>query len=378
MTRHFGDAAQEHYLGLMSGTSQDGIDAVLAEFDDGRFVRVMQHHSGHYAPALRAELVDLSREATPVTLSRYAALDRQVADAFAQTALELIEKAGVDRKTIRAIGSHGQTVFHDALGAQSSLQLGDPSRIAVRTGLPVVADFRRADVALGGQGAPLLPVFHHALFASADEPRAVLNLGGIANLTLLPDAQAARVIGFDCGPASCLMDDWIERHSGHSFDAEGRWAASGQVLPDLLARCLAEPFFAQPPPKSTGRGLFNLAWVQVRDPALKEHAAADVQRSLAELTTQAVADALQRNAPQMRRLLVCGGGVRNDFLMTRLRDLLPEQQVQTTTERGLDAQHVEASAFAWLACRRLRGEAGNLPSVTGASRAAVLGGVFAP
>lgn len=368
----------ERYLGLMSGTSQDGIDAVLAGFENGLFKRVIAHHTGYYEPALRAELIELSRESTPVTLARYAGLDRRVADAFADTAIALIRQAGIARDTVRAIGSHGQTVFHDAVDVQSSLQLGDPSRIAVRTGLAVVADFRRADVALGGQGAPLLPVFHHAMFADATEPRAVLNLGGIANLTLLPDANPASVIGFDCGPASCLMDEWIERHQGHRFDDQGDWAAGGRLLPELLDRCLQEPYFALPPPKSTGRGLFHLAWLEARDAALARHTPQDVQRTLAELTASSVADALRKHEPQIRQLRVCGGGVRNRFLMSRLSALLPKVSVRSTTEFGLDAQHVEAAAFAWLACRRLRDEPGNLPSVTGASRAAVLGGLYAP
>lgn len=373
-----GPAPIERYLGLMSGTSQDGIDAVLAEFQDGRFLGVVAHHTGAYPPRLRAELIELSRESTPVLLARYAELDRRVADAFAETALGLIERAALPCDAIRAIGSHGQTVFHDAIGARSSLQLGDPSRIAVRTGLSVVADFRRADVALGGQGAPLLPVFHHALFASAVEARAVLNLGGIANLSLLPDADPAHVVGFDCGPASCLMDEWIERHVNRRFDDQGAWAAAGTLLPELLDACLAEPYFALPPPKSTGRGLFHLDWLQARDPTLGRYATVDVQRTLAELTARSASESLNRHAPATARLLVCGGGVRNGFLMSRLRSLLPLVTIESTTEHALDAQHVEAAAFAWLACRRLRGETGNLPSVTGASRAAVLGGLYAP
>lgn len=365
-------------MGLMSGTSQDGIDAVLAEFRDGRFVRVLASHTGHYASSLRAELIELSREATPVSLARYAQLDRAVADAFADTALELIQKTRAKRETIRAIGSHGQTVFHDATGIGNSLQIGDPSRIAIRTGLAVVADLRRADVALGGQGAPLLPVFHHALFADAHEPRAVLNLGGIANLTLLPDARAEHVRGFDCGPANCLMDEWIERHRGESCDRDGAWASSGVVEDDLLRACLAEPYFDLPIPKSTGRGLFNLDWVQARDARLQQRAPANVQRTLCELTASSVASALLRQAPETRTLVVCGGGTRNVFLMSRLRALLPQVRVEDSSVRGLDPQAVEASAFAWFACRRLRGETGNLPSVTGASRPAVLGGIFSP
>ena len=362
----------------MSGTSQDGIDAVLAEFKDGLFHRVLAAHTGHYAPALRLELIELSREATPISLARFAALDRAVADAFADTVNALLAQASVEPSAIRALGSHGQTVFHDAVQIQNSLQLGDPSRIAARTGLTVVADFRRADVALGGQGAPLLPVFHHAIFATADEPRAVLNLGGIANLTLLPGFDAAQVRGFDCGPASCLMDEWIERHQGKPFDLDGAWAASGEVETDLLQACLREPFLARPIPKSTGRGLFNLAWLETLDSNLAVRAPANVQRTLCELTARSVCDALLEHAPSTRRLIVCGGGVRNGFLMSCVRELLPGISVQSAMDFGLDPQWVEASAFAWLACRRLRGEPGNLPSVTGARRSAVLGGIFSP
>jgi anhydro-N-acetylmuramic acid kinase len=368
----------ELHVGVMSGTSQDGIDAVLARFENGSFREVVARHTGRYAPALRDELIELSREATPVLLARYAQLDRAVADAFAETVLALLDQSGVDRAKVRALGSHGQTVFHDPVGAQNSLQLGDPSRIAVRTGLTVVADFRRADVALGGQGAPLLPIFHHACFARADEPRAVLNLGGIANLTLLPDVATDHVRGFDCGPANCLMDEWIERHRALSHDRDGAWAASGSVLEDLLQACLQEPYFGRPIPKSTGRGLFNLDWLASRDPKLDARDATDVQRTLCELTAQSIAGALRREAPATRRLIACGGGVRNGFLMRCLAAALPGAIVESTADHGIDPQDVEASAFAWLACRRLRGEPGNLPSVTGASRAAALGGVFRP
>ncbi len=362
----------------MSGTSQDGIDAVLAEFSDGRFVRVLASHAGRYAPELRGELVELSREATPVSLARYAELDRAVADAFAETALVLIERTDAGPGAIRAIGSHGQTVFHDAVKIGNSLQLGDPSRIAIRTGLTVVADFRRADVALGGQGAPLLPVFHHAQFADSVEPRAVLNLGGIANLTLLPDMDPGKVRGFDCGPANCLMDEWIERHLQRACDLDGEWAASGALDEDLLRACLLEPYFELGIPKSTGRGLFNLAWLESRDARLDRRTPENVQRSLCELTASTVATALRRHAPRTKRLIACGGGTRNRFLMSRLRTLLPEMVVEDSAVHGLDPQAVEASAFAWLACRRLRGETGNLPTVTGALRATSLGGIYAP
>lgn len=378
MKRDLGVPTAERYLGLMSGTSQDGIDAVLTEFEDGRFKAVLASHTGHYDPALRAALIELSREATPLSLARFAELDRGVADAFADTALELLRVHSIDPTSIRALGSHGQTVFHDAVHIGNSLQLGDPSRIAARAGLAVVADFRRADMALGGQGAPLLPVLHHALFAHEQEQRAVLNLGGIANLTLLPDCDPGRVRGFDCGPASCLMDEWIERHRGQLFDADGIWAASGRIDAQLLSRCLTEPYFSAPIPKSTGRGLFNLDWVAARDADLAQRDAADVQRTLCELSARTVAEALLQHAPATRRLIVCGGGVRNGFLMSRIRQLMPGIAIDSAAQHGLDPQWVEACAFAWLACRRLRREPGNLPSVTGARRAAVLGGLYMP
>lgn len=370
---------RERYVGLMSGTSQDAIDAVLATFDDGRFVRVESRHSSSYPAALRAELVELSREATPVSLARFATLDRSVADAFADTALALLAGAGVAPGDIRAIGSHGQTIFHDPKGAQSSLQIGDPSRIAARTGIAVVGDFRRADVALGGQGAPLLPAFHHAVFADDADPRAVLNLGGIANLTLLPDADPAKVRGFDTGPANCLMDEWIERHFGRRYDAAGVLASTGAIDVDLLAACLADPFLALPPPKSTGRGQYHLGWVErIAGKRLDLLAPRDVQRTLCEFTVISVTDQLRRTQPSTRSLFVCGGGVMNDFLMKRLAQALPGVAVRTSADVGLDPQAVEGAGFAWFACRRMRGETASLPGVTGASRPARLGGIFAP
>jgi len=369
----------ERAIGLISGTSQDGIDAVLAEFEDGRWRRLVATHSGAYPPAIRARLLALGYEHTAVTLAEYAELDRAVADAFAETALSLLEIAGVEAASVRALGSHGQTVFHDAGQVGNSLQIGDPSRIAARTGIVTVADFRRADVALGGQGAPLLPVFHHALFADGDaQPRAVLNLGGIANLTLLPGADAAAVRGFDCGPANGLMDEWAEAQLGTRYDADGAYAASGKVNVPLLNTLLADPYFARAAPKSTGRGYFHLGWVRARWPTLDALPAADVQRTLCELTARSAMDAVHAALPQARELLVCGGGVRNGFLMQRLRALAPQLQVESTETRGLHPDWVEAAAFAWLALQRLDRRAGSLPGVTGARRAAVLGGVFAP
>ncbi len=367
---------RENFIGVMSGTSQDGIDAVLAFFDSGKFAGVRAHYVGRYEPELRSDLLELSREATPVSLAHYALLDRRVADAFSLTIERLLEQAMLSAGDVVAIGSHGQTVFHDAAQIGNSLQLGDPSRIAARCGIPVVADFRRADMALGGQGAPLLPIFHHAIAASALEPRAVLNLGGIANLTLLPDLDVSRVTGFDCGPASCLMDEWTERHLGQAFDAEGQWAAGGSVENDLLNKLMLENYLVLPPPKSTGRGLFNLAWLEARDADLHRRNSQNVQATLAEFTARCVEQGLKHYAPATKRLFVCGGGVGNRHLFSRITELLAPVTVETVDALELDPQQVEASAFAWLACRRLKQLPGNIPSVTGASRGAILGGIF--
>jgi len=372
-----GAAASGLYLGLISGTSMDGVAAVLAEFKYGRYAGLRAASNTVYDPALRARLLELAGSDSAVSLRELASLDTAVAKAFAQAALDLLTTAGVRADQVRAIGSHGQTVFHDtARQPWATLQLGDPSHIAARTGLTTVADFRRKDLALGGQGAPLLPVFHHALFADAAEPRAVLNLGGIANLTFLPGLAVAEVRGFDTGPGNGLMDEWSERQLGKPYDPDGAYAASGTPVPDLLAALLADPYFAQSPPKSTGRSSFNLAWARTRYPRLDQLAPPDVQASLAELTAQSVAADLRRHAPATRRLLVCGGGVRNGHLIARLRAVLPDCAVQATDAQGLDAEWVEAAAFAWLAMRTLENLPGNLPGVTGAERETVLGGIY--
>lgn len=367
------------YIGLMSGTSADAIDAVLIECEATRFVRVAAAVSGSYPPALRHSLLQLARDGGGIPLEALAELDAAVAEAFAETALRLLHETGLDTADICAIGSHGQTVFHRGGSHPLTLQIGDGGRIAERCGMTVVADFRRRDVALGGQGAPLVPAFHHALYADATEARAVLNLGGIANLTLLPDAGTAQVRGFDTGPANSLLDEWCLHHHGRPHDDDGRWAAQGHVDEALLEALLADPYFALPPPKSTGRGDFHVAWARQRDPRIDRLAAADVQASFAELTARTIAEALRRTQPQTQRLLVCGGGVRNGDLMRRLAQQLGSGvSIESTQARGLDPQHVEAAAFAWLAMRTLARLPGNLPGVTGARRETVLGAVYAP
>ena len=365
-------------VGLMSGTSLDAIDAAACAFGPGGQWRgLLGTHSQPYPKELRAELLELQRAPdTAISLRTWARLDQAVGAAFADAATQLMRKLPAETSPV-AIGSHGQTVFHDPVGLRTTTQLGDPSLIAAATGIRTVADFRRADMALGGQGAPLVPAFHHAVFAGT-APRVIANIGGIANITILPDEDPRHCFGFDTGPGNALLDDWVLRHRGEALDRDGAWGASGKLDGDLLAACLGDPYFALPPPKSTGRDYFNLAWLHTHGD-ITALPAADVQRSLGELTVESLAEAVERHAPQGSELWVCGGGARNGWLMARLRQrLAPAMSVQTTASLGLDPAWIEAAAFAWLAWRTINGLPGNLPSVTGASRPAVLGGIFAP
>jgi len=365
---------RERFVGLMSGTSADGVDAVVAVFENGRYSGLQGAFHIDYPAALRSRLLALgSSESMALSLKEFASLDAQVADVFAEAALSVLRSAGLAPDDISAVGSHGQTVFHDPRGAQSSLQIGDPNRIAARVGRPVVADFRRADIALGGQGAPLVPAFHHAVFATT-ETRTIVNIGGIANVTWLPGLETGAVRGFDCGPGNGLMDAWIQKVRGSAYGEDGRLAASGRARPTLVDAWLRDPYFSAPPPKSTGRAQFNLDWAQRLAPEnLGKLAPSDVQSSFCELTARSIIDAL---APGSRRALVCGGGARNLHLMERLQTLAPGVRFETTDGYGLPPEWVEATAFAWLARRRLLGEPGNLPAVTGAQCASPLGAVY--
>lgn len=367
-------SSRERFVGLMSGTSADGVDAVVAVFDNGRYSGLQGAFHLDYPAALRTRLLVLgSSDSTALSLKELATLDAQVADAFAEAALSALRSAGLAPDDISAVGSHGQTIFHDPRGVQSSLQIGDPNRIAARIGRPVVADFRRADIALGGQGAPLVPAFHHAVFAAV-EPRTIVNIGGIANVTWLPGLEAHAVRGFDCGPGNGLMDAWIQKVRGIAYDEDGRMAASGRARPALVEALLKDAYFAAAPPKSTGRAQFNLEWAQrLAGEPLGKLAPADVQSSFCELTARSIIDAL---APGSLRALVCGGGARNLYLMERLQTLAPGVRFETTDRYGLPPEWVEAAAFAWLARRRLLGEPGNLPAVTGAQCATPLGAIY--
>ncbi len=357
------------YVGLMSGTSLDGADAVLVDFS-GAAPRILASATVGFEPALRAELLALNSPGTD-EIDRAGRTGNALAEAYARAVLAVLSEAGAARDSVRAIGCHGQTVRHRPERGYT-VQIGNPARLAERTGIAVVADFRGRDLAAGGQGAPLAPAVHAAAFASGEEDRAVLNLGGIANLTSLPRDGAVR--GFDTGPGNCLMDLWAGRHLAQPYDADGAWAAGGTVRADLLQGLLREPYFAVPPPKSTGRDLFNAAWLEAR--LRGGEAPRDVQATLLELTARSVAEAAGRHCAGARRYIACGGGTRNGALMRRLETLLAPAALETSARHGVDPQLVEATAFAWLAKRTLEGLPGNLASVTGAAGPRVLGAVY--
>lgn len=361
------------YVGLMSGTSLDGVDGVLADVT-ATGVRVHAHEHRPYEPDLRVELLALNRAGAD-ELHRAALAANGVAEAYAGVVKGLLRRADRAARDIVAVGAHGQTVRHrpQAFGGTGyTLQLLNAALLAERGGIDVVADFRSRDVAAGGQGAPLVPAFHARCFSRADTDVAVLNLGGIANLTLLPASGPVR--GFDCGPANALMDHWCMAHRGAAFDDGGRWAAGGRIDEALLAACLSEPFLSLPPPKSTGRDLFNADWLAARlRPGLD---ARDVMATLAELTARSAAGALQRHAPETKELLVCGGGAFNRHLMSRLEALLPGTRVRSSADAGVPPDQVEALAFAWLAWAFVERQAGNLVAVTGAAGPRVLGALY--
>lgn len=362
------------YLGLMSGTSADGIDVALARFAPA--LEVIAARTYPCPESVRSRVLALARSEASVTLDALGTLDVELGEAFAAAALALLREAGIEPGAVAALGSHGQTLCHrPRLAHPFTLQIGDPSVIAERTRITTIADFRRADVAAGGEGAPLLPALHAALLADPATPRAVLNLGGIANLTLL--VPGAPVRGFDTGPANCLLDAWAQHAQGTPRDEDGAWARGGRVDEALLARLLADPYFAAPPPKSTGREVFNLDWLAPQLPPAPALAPRDVQATLLQLSARSIAAALHASAPGVRELYACGGGVHNGALMDALAQALPGVGVQTTAALGLDPDFVEAIGFAWLARARLAGMPGNLPAVTGARGPRLLGALYA-
>ncbi|WP_105720089.1 anhydro-N-acetylmuramic acid kinase [Cronobacter dublinensis] len=360
------------YIGVMSGTSLDGVDVVLAAIDEN-MVAQQASLSWPMPQAIKTAILDIC-QGQPLTLSQLGRLDNQLGCLFAEAVNALMQQQNLNPEDVMAIGCHGQTVWHEPTGsAPHSMQIGDNNQIVARTGVCVVGDFRRRDMALGGQGAPLVPAFHQALLAHPTERRMVLNIGGIANLSLLFPGQPVK--GFDTGPGNMLMDAWIWRQQGKPYDKDGEWAAGGTVVRPLLQQMLSDPYFSAPAPKSTGREYFNYGWIERQLSLFAGLAAQDVQATLLELTASTIAREVQLSGGA-ERLMICGGGGRNPRLVARLAALLPGTEVSSTDEMGIRGDDMEALAFAWLAYRTLSGEPGNLPSVTGAREASVLGAIF--
>lgn len=357
------------YIGVMSGTSLDGLDVALIEQEQAP--RLLASHYTPMPADLGRQLLALCSSGDD-EIARSALAEQQWAELAAQAIQQLLQRERLDPQQIRAIGSHGQTVRHEPQRG-FTVQIGNPALLAELTGICVVADFRRRDVAAGGQGAPLVPAFHKALFG-CERQRAILNVGGFSNLTLLAPQQPVR--GFDCGPGNVLLDAWIRRHRGEAFDRDGAWAASGTANPQLLQDLLADDYFSLQGPKSTGREHFNLDWLLAQLQTRAPIAAADVQATLLELTARSIATALHAALPAAEELLVCGGGAHNKRLMQRLAELLPTCTVESTDTRGLPADWIEAMAFAWLAHCCLEGIPANCPEVTGARGPRVLGAIY--
>ncbi|KFZ38347.1 anhydro-N-acetylmuramic acid kinase [Shewanella mangrovi] len=361
------------YIGLMSGTSMDGVDAALVQFSEGQ-PTLLACHTENYPEHLYKGLQRLCQPGSD-EINRLGRLDRVVGKIFAKAVNALLAKADVDAKDIVAIGSHGQTVRHmPNLEVGFTLQIGDPNTIAIETGIDVIADFRRKDIALGGQGAPLVPAFHQQIFAKPGVNRMIMNIGGIGNVTWLP-ATGNEVLGYDTGPGNTLVDAWIQQVKQEPFDLNGEWAASGIASVPLLTQLLSHPYFLQPAPKSTGRELFNQAWLEQQLSEFSQLNEEDIQSTLLDLTCHSIATELTKLSNN-GEVYVCGGGALNGELMKRLQALLPHHHIDTTSALGIDPKWVEGIAFAWLAMRHVAGLPANLPAVTGASREAVLGARF--
>jgi len=366
-----------YYIGLMSGTSSDGVDVVLIKTHPD-FSLIASHHKKFTSEFQHS----IHRLADPSigTIEQLGELDHQLGEIFADAVLELLNTTQISAKKIIAIGSHGQTIRHRPPPHPHpfTLQIGDPNIIAARTGITTVADFRRRDIALGGQGAPLVPAFHKAIFSSDENDRVVVNIGGMANITWLPKSgQDLPILGFDTGPGNVLLDNWIQQQKQLPFDQNGDWAAQGKLHSLLLKKMLENDFFNKSPPKSTGREIFNTNWLtqhinQLNSPI----AAVDVQTTLVELTAQSIADSIQSLSNSYKEIYICGGGAFNQFLMQRLTNSLTPNPIFSTAVIGVDPQWVEAMAFAWLAYRRMENKSGNITEVTGSLREDVLGAIY--
>ncbi|MGR6036134.1 MAG: anhydro-N-acetylmuramic acid kinase [Candidatus Nitrosoglobus sp.] len=364
----------QRYIGLLSGTSMDAIDAALVELEP---LQLLATHTIPLPLALRQQLFTLVEDRI-TSLEDLGTLDTRLGRLFAETTIELLAKAKIPATEIRAIGSHGQTIYHWIQDPYPfTLQLADPNIIAEMTGITTVADFRRRDLAAGGQGAPLAPAFHATFLSDPYHNRAVLNIGGIANISFLPANSEERIWGFDTGPGNILMDNWTLRYLNKPMDQGGRWAALGQINDTLLQCLLSDPYFSLSPPKSTGREYFNMAWLShTLDKMDATISPADVQATLCALTAASVKLAVRDFGPRTEELIVCGGGASNETLMRNLQRQLAPCQITTTAAYGIPTQWVEACTFAWLAKQTLEGQPGNMPEVTGARHPVILGAIY--
>ncbi|MCX7101809.1 MAG: anhydro-N-acetylmuramic acid kinase [Methylobacter sp.] len=364
----------ELYIGLMSGTSLDGIDAALVDFKDDK-IQLVEFEYLHFQNDIQNNLQRLSKPDNLISLRDFGAVDTQLGGLFAKTVNRLLAKANIPAASVKAIGSHGLTIQHAPdISSPFSLQIGDPNIIAEQSSITTVADFRRRDIAAKGQGAPLVPAFHRAIFQSPNEHRCIVNIGGIANITVLPKNQSENVIGFDTGPGNTLIDLWIKLHQNLPYDKNGTWASTGEINHELVALLKQDHYFNMPPPKSTGKEYFSLPWVYQYCDAFS-YKAEDVQASLCFLTATTICDAIKKHAPNTNRILLCGGGIHNVFL----RNLIEQNinlPVESTDYYGAHPDHVEAMAFAWLARQTLNNLPGNLKEVTGAYKNVTLGGIY--
>ncbi|MBL6985834.1 MAG: anhydro-N-acetylmuramic acid kinase [Methylobacter sp.] len=364
----------ELYIGLMSGTSLDGIDAALVEFT-GNKVKLIQFEYLPFPNEIQTAIQKLSKPDALVSLKEYGAMDTRLGHLFADLVKTLLSKTDIPASAVNAIGSHGLTIYHaPEIKFPFSLQIGDPNIIAEKTGIATVADFRRRDIAAKGQGAPLVPAFHQAVFHNPNEHRCIVNIGGIANITVLPKHQAAEIIGFDTGPGNTLMDLWIKLHQNLSYDKNGAWGQTGTIDHNLVTLLKQDAYFNTAPPKSTGKEYFSLPWVYQYFDAFS-YQAEDVQASLCFLTAITICDAIKKYAPATERILICGGGAHNGYLLELIKQHI-ECPVESTEKYGLHPDHVEAMAFAWLARQTINHLPGNLKEVTGAINSVILGGIY--
>ncbi|NOY66774.1 MAG: anhydro-N-acetylmuramic acid kinase [Gammaproteobacteria bacterium] len=365
----------EYYIGLMSGTSVDAVDTVLVNLENNH-IDLIDSYSHPISKGLEKKIISICNQGKQATLNDCASLDNELGNLFADAAIQLLKQAGLQPQDIRAIASHGQTVFHNPNETPAyTVQLGDANIIAEKTGITTVADFRRRDMAAGGQGAPLVPAFHHKAFYSDDENRAIVNIGGIANITILPANKNQSIRGFDTGPGNTLLDQWAMKNLNQSFDKDAQFASQGKTNQNLLNSLLDNAFFKHAPPKSTGRELFNIEWLLSHKGAANL-SPEDIQKTLCELTAHSIHQAIQTYAPDTQRILVCGGGCHNPLLMSLLNDLADPIPVDTTDYLNLSPDWVEATAFAWMAQRTLEKQCSNLPAVTGARSETILGAVY--